>query len=317
MHAIPRSTLSLVAAACLLVGACSGESSSSDPSKGTPSAAPPSASAGPVADFVVGGDRPVTVHVPTSYDSGRPAPLLILLHGYSASGDVIDTWFEMGPAAERHGFVYATPDGTKDSNGNRFWNATDACCNFDGRDVDDVAYLAGIVEEIQAKLAIDPRRIAFAGHSNGGFMSHRMACERADLVASIVSLAGATYADPDDCAPTEPVSVVEAHGTADEVIHYGGGSARAPYPGAEVTAQTWADMDGCGATSSPLDVRLDLDKTLSTGTDPADTSVEAWSGCSAGSSVQLWTIHGAEHGVKLTASYADALLDFVSEHPKP
>ena len=317
MHPFPRPTRSLVAALCVVLAACSGESGSSGPSNGTPSAAPPSASAASVADFVVGGDRPVTVHVPTSYDPSRPAPLLILLHGYSASGEVIDTWFEMGPAAERHGVVYATPDGTKDSNGNRFWNATDACCNFDGSDVDDVAYLAGLVEAIEAKLAVDPRRVAFAGHSNGGFMSHRMACERADLVASIASLAGATYADPDDCVPSEPVSVVEAHGTADEVIHYEGGSARAPYPGAETTAQTWATKDGCDATSSPLDVHLDLDKTLSTDGDPADTSIEAWSGCDDGSSVQLWTIQGAEHGVKLTPSYADALLAFVAEHPKP
>ena len=96
-----------------------------------------------------------------------------------------------------------------------------------------------------------------------------------------------------------------------------GGSARAPYPGAETTARTWAEKDGCGATSSPLDVHLDLDKTLSTDGDPADTWIEAWSGCDGGSSVQLWTIQGAEHGVKLTPSYADALLAFVAEHPKP
>ncbi len=98
-------------------------------------------------------------------------------------------------AAPQGGFVYATPDGTIDGDGNRFWNATDACCNFDRRTVDDVAYLSSVIADIQGQLAIDPKRIAVVGHSNGGFMSYRMACERSDLVGAVVSLAGATFAD--------------------------------------------------------------------------------------------------------------------------
>ena len=150
-----------------------------------------------------------------------------------------------------------------DSDGNRFWNATDACCNFDRAAVDDVAYLTDVIAEIQAELAIDPKRIALVGHSNGGFMSYRMACEQADLVSAIVSLAGATFADPADCAPSEPVSVVQIHGTADDVILYEGGGpftdATGPYPGAETTAEIWATYDGCGETSSPLSAKVDVD----------------------------------------------------------
>ena len=182
-----------------------------------------------------------------------PAPLLIVLHGYSSSGEEHDAYFHLGEAAMQRGFLYAYPDGTVDSSGNRFWNATDACCDFDPRGVDDVAYLAGVIAEAQASLAVDPRRIYLIGHSNGAFMSYAMACAHADQIAAIVSLAGATFVDPADCAPAAPVAVLQIHGTADDTIAFeggqivlGGGRSMAPYPGAETSVATWATYDGGG-----------------------------------------------------------------------
>lgn len=274
-----------------------------------------------MAGLVVGGDRPVAVHVPASYDPSRPAPLLILLHGYTATGDDIDRYFGLTDALETAGFVSATPDGTVDGDGNQFWNATDACCNFTGKTVDDVAYLSGVIEEIQGELAIDPKRIAVAGHSNGGFMSYRMACDRADLVAAIVSVAGSTFVDPDDCQPSEPVSVAQVHGTADDTILYEGGGpvsdVTEAFPGAETTAQTWATYDGCDAEPTPLDERIDVDAVLSDGSDPAEASVQAWTGCEGGAAVELWTIPDGSHGPSLTPVFADAVVRFLAEHPKP
>jgi polyhydroxybutyrate depolymerase len=280
----------------------------------------PSAVASADAGLVVGGERPVTVHVPASYDPATPAPLLILLHGYTSSGAGIQDYFDVADAAERLGFVYAAPDGTVDADGNQFWNATDACCNFHGSTVDDVAYLSSVIEEIQGKLAIDPKRIAVAGHSNGGFMSYRMACERADLIAGIVSVAGETYVDPADCTPSAPVSVAQVQGTADDVIHFDGGSpltdASKAYPGAEASARIWAKYDGCGPMSPTSGTRLDLTPDQSDAGDKAETPVQTWSGCDAGSAVQLWAIPDADHGPHFTPNFAEAFLQFLADHPK-
>ncbi len=285
-----------------------------------PPASTPAASASAAGSLVVGGDRPVTVHVPASYDASRPAPLLIALHGYSSSGNEINSWFGLGGPAQRAGYVYAAPDGTQDNNGNRFWNATDACCNFDGSTVDDVAYLSGVIAEIQGKLAIDPERIALVGHSNGGFMSYRMACKRADLVAAIVSVAGETFANPADCTPSTPVSVAQVQGTADEVINFDGGgpvtSGTGPYPGAQASAAAWAKNDGCGVTASTLSTKIDVDADLADGSNPAETTVQEWPDCKAGSTVQLWTIPNGHHGPSVTPAFADAVIQFLVDHPK-
>src|SRR4029078_9851528 len=157
----------------LLVVACSGGSPSSAPpapaSPASTAAAAPSASS--EMTVYVGGDRPVAVIVPPGYDAARPAPLLIVLHGYGSSGREHDLYFRLGELAAERGYFYVHPDGTGyDDDGNRFWNATDACCDFDHRGVDDAAYLAGVITGIQASFAVDPKRIDVIGHSNGGFM---------------------------------------------------------------------------------------------------------------------------------------------------
>ena len=285
----------------------------------SPSPSAPSETATPLAELVVGGDRPVTVHVPASYDASRPAPLVILLHGYTGHPAWAQTTTSAWLGRRMHvGIVYAYPDGTIDSDGNRFWNATDACCDFDKADVDDVAYLTGVVAEIQAKLAIDPKRIAFVGHSNGGFMSYRMACDQAGLVAAIVSLAGATLRGPGRLRAErarvgrpDPRHGRRRHSLRGWRAHAG------RYPGAEATAETWATYDGCGETPSQLSAKVDVDAVLTDGADPAETSVAEWSGCKSGAAVQLWTIPKGGHAPAISASFADSVMDFLVDHPKP
>jgi polyhydroxybutyrate depolymerase len=152
-------------------------------------------------------------------------------------------------------------------------------------------------------------------------MAYRMACDRATLISSIVSLAGATYLDPADCTPGQPVSIAQVHGTADDTIRYDGGgpvsSVTQRYPGAMTTTETWAAYDGCDPTPSTLPAKLDVDTYLADGSDAAETTVSAWSGCDAGSAVQLWTIQGGGHVPALTPAFADAVVQFLADHPKP
>ena len=48
----------------------------------------------------------------------------------------------------------------------------------------------------------DPEGVIFMGFSNGGFMSHRMACDRGSLMKAIVALNGVTWNDFSMCPNT-------------------------------------------------------------------------------------------------------------------
>jgi polyhydroxybutyrate depolymerase len=259
--------------------------------------------------------RPVRLQVPQGLDPSRPAPLLIALHGFGARGASIDKYFGLGRLAARRGILYVAPDGTPDGRGLRFWGATDACCDLDGRGPDDVAYLSAIIRDVSARYLVDRRRVFVVGHSNGGFMAHRLACEASELVAGVVSLAGATWQDPARCRPGSPVAVLQIHGTEDDVIRYGGGRwapGMAAHPGAAGSVARWARLDGCAGPLAATGDRLDLD----TGVPGAETRVERHGGCRGGAA-ELWTIEGGGHGPRLPpSSFAASVLAFLLAHPK-
>src|SRR5215467_1279540 len=85
-----------------------------------------------------GQQRPYQLVVPAGYDAAHPTPLVVMLHGYTSSGVAEDGYLGWSRLAQQDSFLLALPDGTKDTTGSRFWNATDACCNFYGSTVDDV-----------------------------------------------------------------------------------------------------------------------------------------------------------------------------------
>jgi polyhydroxybutyrate depolymerase len=183
--------------------------------------------------------------------------------------------------------------------------------------VDDSAYLTAVINDVRDRYNVDRKRIFVLGHSNGGFMAYRMACDHAALIAGVVSLEGAMYADDSKCDPSEPVSVVEVHGNADTVIRYEGGTNNAanpdapPYPSAEQTVQSWAAFDHCDPTAvpaSPATRQLLVDKP------PAMAS--AFDGCADGTAVELWTQPDGGHVPKLDESFTEQVVDFLLAHPK-
>jgi polyhydroxybutyrate depolymerase len=206
-----------------LLAACSGSSgapassSRSGSAQGTPS----------VTGVAAGGQRQVTIHVPSGYQKGRPAPLLVLLHAYSSDAAAVDDYFHLQPVLDERAVLYVVPDGTPDRAGDRFWNATDACCDFYHSGVDDSGYLHEVIRQAENQYTVDPRRIFVVGHSNGGFMAYRMACDHSDTVAAIVSVAGAMYDDARKCSAAHAVSVLQVHGSADGVVPYQGGRSTA------------------------------------------------------------------------------------------
>jgi polyhydroxybutyrate depolymerase len=260
-----------------------------------------------------GGARPVSLQVPTDFDDTRSYPLLVILHGYGASGFLQQSYLRLGDAADGYDTLVLAPEGTKDTGGSQFWNADPACCDFGQTGVDDVAYVGGLIDDVMAAWPVDPARVALLGHSNGAFMAYRMACARADAVTAIAGLAGHATSSAVPCAPTDPVNVLHLHGTADDTVPYESGSfGGVRSPGAVESVGQWATRNGCAGALAPAGTAKDLD----TGVAGAETEVQVTSRCPAGGAADLWTIDQGGHIPSIGEGFPAAVMAWIAAHPR-
>lgn len=164
---------------------------------------------------VDGVTRNYLLYVPRSLDKNHPAPLLLAFHGGGGHDYNMPRFTGFDSLAESHGFLVAYPDSM-----NRHWN--------DGRELstaDDVGFVRALISELERGYPVDPKRIYASGISNGGFFSQRLACDLADRIAAVASVA-ATMPEPlvPNCHPAQPVSVMFIQGTKDPLVHIEGGT---------------------------------------------------------------------------------------------
>lgn len=190
------------------------------------------------------GMRDYAVYLPEGGSAGRP--LLLSLHGGGGSPSQQAATSRLVRLAHEQQLVVAFLSG---SGVVRTFNAG-ACCGFAQTErIDDVLYVRRVIDDVEARYASDPARVFASGLSNGGMMSHRLACEAADRIAGIAAVAGASgqfdslgnayYA----CAPSRPLPVLMVHATNDRNYPYAGGSgeglSETPFYGVEATLADW------------------------------------------------------------------------------
>jgi polyhydroxybutyrate depolymerase len=312
----PRAALVAALASMAWLTACSG--ADTEPTGGG------GHGAGRPADAVVTEDlqgRAYELHAPSTIPD-HPAPLLVMLHGFSPSKtpeDDMEKEMHVLPEADARGIFVAQPLGSWDPVFGRYvWNATDSCCGWNVPDANDIGFIHAMITEIEGKYSIDPKRIFVFGHSNGGFMAHRLACDTAGRFAGIVSLAGAPWKNPDKCRASAPIAMLQVHGDADTTVPYDGGppygiAGLAPAPSALDLTAMWAAKNRCDAdadtSAAPVDVVADLSG--------AETHKRVYAGCEANGATELWTLEGGVHSPDFSSAWAKALFDFLMAHPKP
>jgi polyhydroxybutyrate depolymerase len=232
---------------------------------------------------VDGRERTYRLYVPSQLPTG-PAPLFLALHGGTGWGDQFAQTNHVEGLAESNGFLVVHPDGVKVADGpGGVWNGG-MCCGPAVRDgVDDVAFVDALLDTIEAEHDVDPGRVYAFGHSNGGIMSYRLACELADRIVGIGAVAGTLGVEA--CAPSQPVSVLHVHGIEDENLPITGGVgprsiAGVSFPPPLEGFATLADADGCPAPEDTTD---------------GDITVSLRSPCDADTSAAFVTIETATH----------------------
>lgn len=300
-----RAVLAVLAtcvAASLTTAACSATGTTASTPTGPP---PPVVAIAPGTTGTVDLDgRPYRLHVPTGYAASTSVPLVVGLHGFTSRSSQLDSYLGLTAAADARGFLLALPEGTTDRAGHQFWNAVDGgCCDLYSSRVDDSRYLSRLVTQGFSSYPVS--RVVVVGHSNGGYMAQRFACDHADQVDAIASLAGPLPFDTSLCRASRPVRVLDIHGDADETVPYLGRAAERSASAMD-TVRRWAVIDGC--TSGPTEgAAIDLEATIP----GPETTPTVWSGCRGDSGVQLWTIHGGRHVPTLTPAFTRDVLDAV------
>ena len=226
-----------------------------------------------------GATRLFDVYVPTSYDGSTPIPLVVDIHGLTSSktaqasfsgwkalaDDPVDGGFAVvwpqalfglpgdPEAANPAGIsVFTDPLGVIGPS----WNAaTNGVGQAAIAQPDDVGFIEAMVDLVASELNIDRGRVYATGISNGGAMSHRLACEAEGTFAAVAAVAYPIGIDPlTDCDPARGVPTLTIQGDTDVLVPIGGGNLYPNHPdtallpvipSATQSVQRWRDIGGC------------------------------------------------------------------------
>lgn len=226
--------------------------------------------------------RDSLLHVPASYDPTKGTMLVVNYHGFSSNAPEQVALTGMNATADAKNFIVAYPDGL--GNG---WASGDCCSELQPPNVDDVQFTRDLLALVASKYCIDPHRIYATGFSNGGFMSHLLACKLSTVFAAVAPVSGVLGIDPKTCLPERPIPVLDIHGTADPVVPYDGGPALKLLPpiqfrSVDTTVNFWRSANSClGAPT------IDMAK--------GDAACVRWGDCQGGADVELCTLDGDGH----------------------
>ena len=259
--------------------------------------------------FNFGGmSRSYIVHIPPSYDATRGSPLVLNFHGFTEAASIHPRLTGMNPKADAAGYLAVYPSGTGNPIG---WNAGTCCGSAVTNMIDDVGFVRAMLDDIDTKLCVNKKMIFSAGFSNGGMLTHRLACTASDRIAAFAAVSGPLVSTP--CTPSRPVPIMHFHGTADQTVAYNGDPTMG-FPDIPTMMADWATRDACSATPA---------QTFMNGM----AACQTWSGCGASAEVVLCTITGGGHawpsgGINLPGTTRDIDADdqmwaFFQKHPLP
>jgi polyhydroxybutyrate depolymerase len=265
--------------------------------------------------------RSYILYIPASVNWSQPVPLVFILHGGTGNAESAILMSGFNQVANQNSFIVVYPNGTGRLSDNNLltWNGGNCCGYAQEKNVDDVGFMRAIVTDLQSLVVIDTKRIYATGMSNGGILSQRLACEAADLFAAVAPVSGTLNFSP--CNPSQPISVIEFHGTADQHIPYEGGFGpkslvHMDFASVKDSIGFWTLFNGCNSQPQTNSIN--------------DIKHETWAGCRGSTSVELYTLIGGGHawpgGIRgqldadqptQVISASRLIWEFFAAHPKP
>jgi polyhydroxybutyrate depolymerase len=243
--------------------------------------------------------RTYLIHLPSSYNKEKQAPLVLALHGRGGNGEsmILVTRKGFNKLSDEEGFVVVYPDGIELN-----WNdgRSDEAANDRAHveNIDDAGFLSALIDTLIHSLNLDPKRVYITGISNGAIMSYRLACELSQKITAIAPVDGnISIVYLPSCSPSDPVSVLAINNVNDPLVPFNGGEIIGGFRGIKLgkvlsvneSVEFWVKHNGCSFI--PV-VTTEPDR------DPKDgtrVKKEEYSGGKNGTEVILYAIEGGGH----------------------
>jgi polyhydroxybutyrate depolymerase len=173
--------------------------------------------------ITIDGMQPRTyyLHIPASYQPSQSVPLLLAFHSRTTDGKEILLSSQFVAWAAEMNFIVAALNGAV-YDGASSWNAGNCCTNATTYGENDILLTSTVIDFVKSKYAVDPTQVWASGHSNGGMMAYRLACDLSDKITAVAVVTGALM-DP-TCTPAKQVSLLHIHGDLDPTVPYQGGA---------------------------------------------------------------------------------------------
>lgn len=169
-----------------------------------------------------GEEREYLIYVPSSYDENANYPVLLNFHAFGGNAkDYIEYESDFREIAEQEAMILIYPQALLLS-GFSVWNAA-PFAEENKTSSDDIGFVEILIGDLQKTLSIDPNRIYATGFSNGAMFVYALACFTEGLIAGVAAVSGLQL-NFEDCAPSNPMSVLIAHSTTNDIIPYEGSS---------------------------------------------------------------------------------------------
>jgi len=235
--------------------------------------------------------RTYLVHIPPNYDGRNAVPVVLAFHGGGSNPRQMSEFSGLSDKANEAGFIVVYPAGSGRVEAALTWNAGNCCGYAQRQNVDDIGFVAALLDDLASAANVDAKSIYATGMSNGALMSYAVADRLASRIAAIAPVAGPMGTET--CQPAQPVSVVHFHGTEDAFAPYAGGVGRSSitrtnFYSVDHTIGAWAAANGCDA--NPREETLpDVAK------DGMHVTRKTYGQGRDGAEVILYTIHGGGH----------------------
>jgi polyhydroxybutyrate depolymerase len=235
---------------------------------------------------VDGRARTYILNLPPTYYDAADFSLVIALHGGGGDALQFESTSKLTDKANESNFIIVYPNGVKSTGilGAQTWNAGKCCDYARDNNINDVKFISEVIDELLNHYKINPKRVYATGHSNGGMLSYRLACE---IPAKITAIApnGCTMVVKQPCSPSRAVPVLHMHSVLDTRVPYQGGVGVTGvyFSPIDSVLNVWSISSDCKTIAQVLQ-------------DDDDFKFTKWSSCNDDVAVEYYLTQDGGHG---------------------